>query len=757
MGGVGRRYGVNHVAEGMPSMARITRMFVVALVATSFYISHAAVAYSKQLGFEYLSPLPGSVYHLPETNIILRPGEAVDPASVDLGKIHVKGSKSGSHHGKLKLSDDRKNVLFQPEVPFAPGEAVTCILDPGLITDTGEPVPPAEFTFTIAGPEREALRDFVTPDDLDGGAPPGIGGSAAAPAGSAQNAAPSESLPPDFPHIRAAVYGTPTPGRLFLCNFVFGGVSVPSYLMILENDGTPFFHRKLPGVGLDFKMQPGGRLTYFDSVARGFYAMNARYDVVDSFRCGNGYTTDGHDMLLLPNGHSALMSYDPQVVDLSLVVNGGRPDAIVIGLIIQELDEERNVVFQWRSWDHFQVTDVVSHRLTNAVVDYVHGNSIDVDPDGNFIISSRHMNEVTKISRDTGEMIWRLGGRNNQFAFINEPILFSHQHHVRRLPNGNLTLFDNGNFRLPLFSRAVEYAIDESQKTATLVWQYRLNPDVFGSGFGSVQRFSNGNTLIGWGATTPTLTEVAPDGSIVSELTFDPTIASYRAFRFEWPPVRTAIVEIQPAVIGLGSRGGSILAIIRPEGDYFSVSDIQLSTVRLNGTVPADTTSANWDDANGTDLPTLRIRFDRNALLPLLTLGSNRIEVSGSLTTGEIFRGFTEVFAGSPGTERAGSGAVLAGPEQLPRAAVLENPTPNPSSGAIRVRLGLPREGPAEVSVFDLAGRLVARVSTEPRSAGWHDLAWDGRDRNGRPVASGVYFLRLDAGVTMSRRFVVLR
>jgi hypothetical protein len=310
---------------------------------------------------------------------------------------------------------------------------------------------------------------------------------------------------------------------------------------------------------------------------------------------------------------------------------------------------------------------------------------------------------------------------------------------------------------LPLFSRAVEYAIDEAQKTATLVWQYRLNPDVFGPAFGSVQRFSNGNTLIDWGATTPTLTEVAPDGSIVSQLTFDPSIASYRAVRFEWPPVKPAIVEIQPAVLGLGTRGGSVAAVIRPQGEDFSLSDIQLSTVRLNGTVPADTTSANWANTKDGVIGALRIRFDRNALLPLLTLGSNRIEVSGSLTTGEIFRGFADVFVGTQSTQRAGSIPVSEAPSEAPRTVVLEKPVPNPSRGAIRVRLGLPREGPADVSVFDLAGRLVARVPIEPRSAGWHDLAWDGRDRNGRPVASGVYFLRLDASPTMSRRFVVLR
>ena len=93
----------------------------------------------------------------------------------------------------------------------------------------------------------------------------------------------------------------------------------------------------------------------------------------------------------------------------------------------------------------------------------------------------------------------------------------------------------------------------------------------------------------------------------------------------------------------------------------------------------------------------------------------------------------------------------------LPRSLVLDRPFPNPSSGAVRLRLGLPHAGVANLEVFDVSGRLVARVFAERRPAGWHELTWDGRDREGRPVASGTYFLRLTAGDTVSRRFVVLR
>jgi len=91
---------------------------------------------------------------------------------------------------------------------------------------------------------------------------------------------------------------------------------------------------------------------------------------------------------------------------------------------------------------------------------------ISYDNDGNLLISSRHLDEITKINRTTGSIIWRLGGKNNQFAFPNDSLGFSHQHAIRRIGNENILLFDNGNFRgisgsqpdttAEFYSRAVE-------------------------------------------------------------------------------------------------------------------------------------------------------------------------------------------------------------------------------------------------------------------------------------------------------------
>jgi hypothetical protein len=334
---------------------------------------------------------------------------------------------------------------------------------------------------------------------------------------------------------------------------------LPGHLVIVDNLGHPLFYRRIPRPSTDFKRQPDGRLTYFSrgATASGnkFYALDASYTVVDSFAAGNGYAADSHELLLLPDGHYLLMIYDPQPVRMDLIVPNGKPNAVVTGLVIQELDAARNVVFQWRSWDHFEITDVDPMvSLTGFFIDYVHGNSIAVDHDGHLLVSSRHLNEITKINRQTGEVIWRMGqnARNNEFAFLGGDTRgFSFQHDVRRLPDGHITLFDNGNNIPPEVSRALEYEVDEDAKVATLVWHYRHTPDVFGAFMGNVQRYANGATMIGWGGTNPNpkVTELHPDGTRAFELGMANGTWSYRAFRFPW---RTTRFTAEPAALAFG-------------------------------------------------------------------------------------------------------------------------------------------------------------------------------------------------------------
>jgi hypothetical protein len=479
-------------------------------------------------GLRSLSPVPGSDRVRPESNIILRLDHPIAVESAELhSAVKVVGTESGYHDGGIVVSSDDRTVLFKPDRIFAMGERVDVELAPPLISPGDQPF---AFSFRVAArpsprPTASMVAEWmadIVPSRASAPEPP-----IASPIDMSSD---DDSLPPDLPVITSTVYQTPARGRLFLSNLSFGAPNVP-YLLILDNSGAPVFYRRMPARCLDFKVQPNGRLTYFDwGVNRG-YVMDDSYQVLGSFGCGNGYVADPHDFRLLPNGHAFLLSYDPQVVDMSQVVPGGDTAAVVTGLVIQEVDQLDNVYFQWRSWDHFQITDATHLDFTSPTIDYVHGNAIEIDADGNLLISSRHLDEITKIDRETGDVLWRWGGKNNQFTFIDDTLAFSYQHAIRRIANGHYTLFDNGNYHVPQFSRAVEYQLDQVNKTAWLVWQYHSDPRIFGGAMGYVQRLENGNTLIALGAGKPDVIEVMPDGTRVMEMALPTNVFTYRAYR----------------------------------------------------------------------------------------------------------------------------------------------------------------------------------------------------------------------------------
>ncbi|MEO8664999.1 MAG: aryl-sulfate sulfotransferase [Ignavibacteria bacterium] len=520
----------------------------------------------------YLEPASNAKYVNINNNIIIGLNERIENSDLN-SIINVTGTLSDIHTGEIILAEDKTKIIFKPHYPFSLNEKVVVKVH-NLKTSSGID---NSFTYTfqtqLSKVEWDYKKSFI--DE--------IGNT------SSENIFTESEGSSNLPILTVNLSNNPTPGDLYLSNFPFIVIPNTPYLLTSNNQGTYSFFKEVNDYrALDFKKQPNGMLTYG---ANGkFYAENAYHNLIDSFECGNGYETDHHELRILNNGHALLMSYDPQAIDMSKIVPGGNENATVIGLIIQELDENKNVVFQWRSWDHFAITDAEHENLTAEVVDCVHGNAIELDNDGNLLISSRHLSEITKISRSTGEIIWRLGGVHNQFIFVNDPIQFSYQHHIRRIPNGNITLFDNGNFHTPPFSRAVEYNLDETNKIATLVWKFRHVPDIHGFAMGSVQRLTNGNSLICWGAANPSMTEVSPAGNIVLEMSLPANIYTYRIFRDEANltlNVKLAIEGFYDIQTNQLRIKDSVKAYLRNVNSPFAIidsSDSEIDSISLTGT-----------------------------------------------------------------------------------------------------------------------------------------------------------------------------
>jgi hypothetical protein len=71
---------------------------------------------------------------------------------------------------------------------------------------------------------------------------------------------------------------------------------------------------------------------------------------------------------------------------------------------------------------------------------------------------------------------------------------------------------------------------------------------------------------------------------------------------------------------------------------------------------------------------------------------------------------------------------------------------PNPFRGGTDLVFDVPRAGPVQVEVFDVAGRLVRTLQDGSVAAGRHGVSWDGRAADGSAVAGGVYLVRLSTG-----------
>jgi hypothetical protein len=249
---------------------------------------------------------------------------------------------------------------------------------------------------------------------------------------------------------------------------------------------------------------------------------------------------DNHDVRFEFGGDTVpdaivYFGYDLRTTDMSAF--GGSATARVAGHYLLRQEIGGPVTFSWSAWDHFSLADWIEEPLslkTQDPIDFDHPNALTIDLDGNYLVSWRQFGQITKIDRNTSQIVWRLGGRANQFSFVNDPLGgFSGQHNIRVLPDGHLLLYDNGLRHAPPVSRAAEYAIDAAAKTATLVWEYRHTPSVYTPFTGSAERLTSGNTLIGW-AGIGLVTEVTPAGTVVWEgqLAYKgQPVAMYRALR----------------------------------------------------------------------------------------------------------------------------------------------------------------------------------------------------------------------------------
>jgi len=346
-----------------------------------------------------------------------------------------------------------------------------------------------------------------------------------------------------FPGYKVTALSNESRGYYFLCPIQLPAGNIAPTQMILDSTGKVVYYKPIPLIvnTSDFKIQQNGDITY--NYHAQFYRMDSNFNIIDSILPKNGVTIDTHDFQILPNGHYLFIGSELVKMDLSAYkyfnkgTTYGSKNASVKCGVIQELDENKNVVFEWHCKNYYSFADVDPFFLSSPDnVDWNHMNAIALDKDGNILLSVRHFNEITKINRKDSSIIWRLGGKRNQFKFTNDSIMFFGQHDIRRINNGNITLYDNGRVEGPFHaSTAKEYVLDEVNHTATLAWKYIQDSTLYSTGLGNVQRLSNGNTLVDYGdyiKSNIIFSVVNTAGSKVFEITSNDSLLSYRGFNY---------------------------------------------------------------------------------------------------------------------------------------------------------------------------------------------------------------------------------
>ncbi|PYP65463.1 MAG: hypothetical protein DMD26_10935 [Gemmatimonadetes bacterium] len=301
------------------------------------------------------------------------------------------------------------------------------------------------------------------------------------------------SLPSDLPRF-AAGGPDPSPGYVVFAAGRYG--------LVIDNAGRVVWYRRFPnGAGLNFMAQPTGRYVVRPPTPEvgdiePWLELDPLGNVTRTLTCAGGLQPRPHDLILQPDGSYWVLCDETRTMDLTAV--GGVAGARVTGTVVQHVAGSGALLFQWSPFEHFEITDLEAAERTGADVNWTHGNALDLDADGNVIVSFRSLNELTKIDVRTGSVMWRMGGRRNQFTFLDTSApAFSRQHGARAYaPHGILLLDNVGD---PTESWAERYVLDEATRTARLTRSYGSTPAAITQIGGSTQDLPDGHTLVSFG------------------------------------------------------------------------------------------------------------------------------------------------------------------------------------------------------------------------------------------------------------------
>lgn len=332
-------------------------------------------------------------------------------------------------------------------------------------------------------------------------------------------------LKPPGVHLGKRASGV-SPGYIFIAPKLRVTQAGPE---ILDDNGQVVWFRPLEAKDVsDFRVQTyRGKpvLTWWRGraprgVGGGYYVIyDTTYHKIAEVKAGHGLIGDLHEFRITPRDTALITVYKRRPADLR-AVGGPRAGKIFEG-IVQEIDiTTGRVVFEWHSWPRVRLQEsyaeapAASEGAKARPYDYFHINSIDLEPDGNLLVSARNTHALYEIDHATGKILWRLGGKRSNFR-LGPGVRFAWQHDAHRLTDGTISLFANdATPPLAKFSRVLVLKVDEAAKRVTLVRSFRHPKGLLVPFEGNAQFLPNGHVFVGWGATS-FYSEFSDDGRLL--------------------------------------------------------------------------------------------------------------------------------------------------------------------------------------------------------------------------------------------------
>ncbi|PPJ52649.1 hypothetical protein CBER1_10595 [Cercospora berteroae] len=288
--------------------------------------------------------------------------------------------------------------------------------------------------------------------------------------------------------------------------------------------------------------------------------LNSTYDEVQEIKPSPGWVSDDHDFDLTPDETAILVVNKDIPFDLSPV--GGPRHGWLRDNGIQEIDVTTGeLLFHWEISKHYDLEESYHAFTPGWAEDPEHPfepfvlNSAQADANGNYLVSSRHLSSIAYVDGKTGELLWKLGGKKNEFTDLSPGMkrnatFFNGQHHARIIDNESndetivMTIFDNGFGAQEESHRTTGKIVRLNVKrmTAELLHEPCQNQDqpLSTESRGSMQILPNGDRLIGYGI-VPSWAEFAPDGRLLCDVHYAPEVGfntqeafSYRVLRRPW-------------------------------------------------------------------------------------------------------------------------------------------------------------------------------------------------------------------------------